>query len=73
MLEESIVSYKCSEVFYEGGDSGIMYNDPDIAIDWPYELIGGEQNLIISAKDKQLMSFKEYRELSEGVLDVRDK
>lgn len=61
VLEESIVSYKCSEVFYGDGDSGIMYNDPDLAIDWPYGLIGGEQNLIISAKDKQLMSFTEYK------------
>lgn len=60
VLEESIVCYKCSEVFYAEGDSGIMYNDPDIAIDWPFEWIGGEGNLIISEKDSKLMSFKEY-------------
>lgn len=60
VIEDSIVSYKCAEVFYAEGDSGIMYNDLDINIDWPFELIGGEGNLIISNKDKQLMSFKEY-------------
>ena len=27
VLEDSIVSYKCAEVFYSDGDSGIMYND----------------------------------------------
>lgn len=60
VIEDSIVSYKAGEVFYGAGDSGIMYNDPDIDIHWPFELIGGEENLIISEKDQNLMSFKEY-------------
>lgn len=60
VIEDSVVSYKCAEVFFGEGDSGIMYNDPDIAIDWPFELIGGKDNLIISEKDLNLMSFKEY-------------
>ena len=60
VIEDSIVSYKCGEVFYGEGDSGIMYNDPDINILWPFEQIGGEENLIISDKDKKLMSFKDY-------------
>ena len=60
VIEDSIVSYKCGEVFYGEGDSGIMYNDPDINIQWPFEQIGGIENLIISEKDKQLMSLKEY-------------
>lgn len=63
VLEESVVSYKCGEVFYADGDSGIMYNDPDIGIDWPIELIGGEQSLIISDKDRELMSFEAYQQL----------
>lgn len=42
------------------GDSGIMYNDPDIAIKWPFGSIGGVDKLIISEKDKHLMSLKEY-------------
>lgn len=62
VIEDSIVSYKAGEVFYGEGDSGIMYNDPDIAIDWPFDMIGGKENLIISEKDKKLMSFKEYGE-----------
>ncbi len=61
VIEDSVVSYKCGEVFYAEGDSGIMYNDSDLAIEWPMELIGGEQNLIISEKDRHLMSFKEYK------------
>lgn len=62
VLEDSVVSYKCGEVFYGEGDSGIMYDDPDINIQWPFEKIGGKQNLIISEKDKNLMSLKDYLE-----------
>lgn len=62
VIEDSIVSYKCAEVFYGEGDSGIMYNDPDIGIEWPFELIGGKENLIISEKDLNLMSFSDYCE-----------
>lgn len=69
VIEDSIVSYKCAEVFYEEGDSGIMYNDSDINISWPFELINGKDNLIISEKDKNLMSFKEYsNKIGQGVL-----
>lgn len=63
VIEDSIVSYKCGEVFYGEGDSGIMYNDPDINIKWPFELIGGTNNLIISEKDLHLMSFAQYKSL----------
>ena len=63
VLEDSVVSYKCGEVFYGEGDSGIKYNDKDIDIIWPFEKIGGEENLIISEKDKNLMSFEEYKKL----------
>lgn len=62
VLEDSVVSYKCGEVFYGEGDSGIMYDDPDINIQWPFEKIGGKQNMIISEKDKNLMSLKDYLE-----------
>ncbi len=61
VLEDSIMSYKAAEVFYGPGDAGIMYNDPDIGIQWPFELIGGKEKMIISEKDKNLMSFQEYK------------
>ncbi len=63
VLEDSVMSYKAAEVFYGPGDSGIKYNDPDLAVEWPFELIDGEANLIISDKDKELMSFKTYNEM----------
>lgn len=65
VIEDSIVSYKANEVFYGEGDSGIRYNDPDIGIEWPFDLIGGEESLIISDKDLNLMSLKEYLQVVE--------
>ena len=61
VIENSVVSYKCAEVFYGDGDSGIMYNDPDIGIEWPFEEIGGVDKLIISEKDLHLQSFRNYK------------
>lgn len=66
VIEDSVVSYKCAEVFCGEGDSGIMYNDPEIGIKWPFEEIAGENNLIISEKDTKLMSFQDYKKMQVG-------
>jgi dTDP-4-dehydrorhamnose 3,5-epimerase len=63
VVEDSVVSYKCNEVFFGEGDSGIMYNDSEIGIEWPMDLIGGIENMIISEKDLNLMSFEDYKAL----------
>ena len=60
VLEDSVMSYKASEVFYGPGDAGIMYDDPEIGIEWPFELIDGKEKLIISEKDLNLMSLQTY-------------
>lgn len=60
VLEHSIVSYKCAEKFYGEYDDGILWNDEDIAVKWPLELIGGEEKVILADKDKNLQSFKEF-------------
>ena len=62
VLEDSVVSYKCNNTFDGKNDSGIKYDDVDIAIEWPYELIGGKDNLIVSEKDTKLQTFKELKE-----------
>ncbi len=59
VLQDSIVSYKCAQKFYPEYDTGIIWNDAGIGIDWPIEEIGGLQNLIIADKDLKLKSFKE--------------
>lgn len=60
VLGHSIVSYKCAEKFYGEYDDGILWNDPDINVIWPFDLIGGEQNVILADKDKNLQSFAEF-------------
>ena len=66
VLEDSIVSYKCSEKFYGEYDDGIMWNDKDIAVECPQEKIGGESNMIVADKDKNLQTFKEFMERYGG-------
>lgn len=62
VLEDSIVSYKCGEKFYGEYDDGILWNDPDIGVEWPLELIGGAEKLILADKDKHLQSFAQLME-----------
>ena len=66
VLEESIVSYKCAEKFYGEYDDGILWDDPDLAIDWPLTRIGGKQNIILADKDMHLRGFKEFIQLFGG-------
>lgn len=61
-VKHSMVSYKCAERFFKEYDSGIRWDDSDIGIDWPLELVGGRENLIISEKDTNLKSFRELME-----------
>ena len=60
VLEKSVVAYKCGEKFYSEFDDGIMWNDPDIGVEWGLERIGGIENLILADKDKTLQSFAEF-------------
>ena len=60
VLEDSIVSYKCGEKFYGEFDDGIMWNDKDIDVKWPYEKVGGIENIILAEKDMNLQSFAEF-------------
>ena len=67
VLEDSIVAYKCAEKFYPEFDSGIVWNDPDIAIDWRLQRIGGEDKLIIADKDRNMPSFEEFMSVYGGL------
>ncbi|WP_234735177.1 dTDP-4-dehydrorhamnose 3,5-epimerase [Tellurirhabdus bombi] len=52
-LEDSIFSYKCTNVYNKGAESGIIWNDPDLNIDWNID------NPIVSAKDQELASLRQ--------------
>lgn len=66
VLEDSIVSYKCSERFVGEYDDGIMWDDPDIGVEWPLERVGGIENVILADKDKHLQSFAQFMETYGG-------
>lgn len=57
VLEDSLVSYQCDEVFYGEYDTGICWDDPDLAITWPTEEV---DTIILSDKDKNLQSLQAY-------------
>lgn len=42
--------YKCTDYYHPESEQGVMWNDPDIAIDWPLNSISAE--IALSAKDK---------------------
>jgi len=60
VLEDSIVSYKCTEKFYGEYDGGIKWDDPDMGVKWPIEEVGGKDKIILAEKDKNLQTFKEF-------------
>lgn len=57
LSEDSILSYKCDGLYDRKSDTGIYYADTDLNIDWPIPL---GTPVIIGARDKKLMSFKEF-------------
>lgn len=60
--DDSIFSYKCTNKYAPEFDSGVRFNDPDINVLWPVEKVEGWDNVIISAKDTKLQSFREFVE-----------
>lgn len=66
VIEKSIVSYKCSEKFYGEYDDGIMWNDPEINVQWPIQKVGGVENVILADKDRDLQSFAQFMEVYGG-------
>lgn len=57
LKDNSVVNYVCYGDYIKEYDGGIRWDDTDINIAWPLDKIG---NLIISKKDKEAPSFKEY-------------
>lgn len=49
LSETAEFSYKCDDVYHPNDEGGLMYDDPDIGIEWP---IPEGMELILSEKDK---------------------
>jgi dTDP-4-dehydrorhamnose 3,5-epimerase len=55
LSDEAVFTYKCTELYHPEYDAGIIYNDPDIGIDWPVDGI----DVLLSEKDKKLPTLKQ--------------
>lgn len=54
LANETIFSYKCTNLYNKESESGLLWNDKDINIKWNIE------NPIVSEKDIQLTSFNSF-------------
>lgn len=54
LKDDTIFAYKCDNFYNKEAESGIMYNDPEIAIDWMLP----EGEIVLSDKDKILPNLK---------------
>jgi dTDP-4-dehydrorhamnose 3,5-epimerase len=52
-LEDSIFYYKCTNFYNKASEAGIVWNDQDLKIEWPFA------NPIVSDKDQVLPTFEE--------------
>lgn len=61
LTQEVEFLYKATNYYSPEYESGIIWNDENINIEWPLKKYGlTEQDLILSEKDKKLQRFKEY-------------
>ena len=57
LSDEAIFSYKVDNYYSAQHDCGIIYNDPQLDINWRLN----EENINVSNKDKNLNYFKDFR------------
>ena len=59
------IFYKCDNFYNPKNEIGIIWNDRDLNINWNFEKYDIDENkLIISEKDKNNISFKEYKKIN---------
>ena len=50
--------YKVTDFYHPNDEGGIMYNDPEIGVVWPFD---ADTELVMSDKDKVQSSFADYK------------
>lgn len=61
LSEDAIVSYKCIGKYLANCDTGIIWNDNDLKIDW------GIDHPIISKRDSEHMTFSQFKNKYGGI------
>ncbi len=65
LKDNTEIEYLCTDFYAPDFDSGLFWNDKDLNIDWELEKYDlKEENLIISEKDKNQRTLKEFIEKS---------
>ncbi len=59
LSDEAKFVYKCTNFYDPSSEGGVIWNDPDIGIDWPLQ---GGMEILLSEKDRKQPSLKEYLE-----------
>lgn len=57
LSDEAEFAYKCTDFYHPEFESGILWNDSEIGIEWPLE---GISELLLSDKDEKLKTLKQY-------------
>ena len=57
LSEKAEVFYKCDQFYDKESEAGILYEDPELNIDW--QIPAGKE--IVSGKDLMLPSFSEHQ------------
>ncbi len=55
LSDQAVFSYKCTDFYHPEYEAGIIYDDPDIGINWPLS----DSDLLLSDKDKKLLRLKD--------------
>jgi len=63
LSDEAVISYKVDNIYASEFDSGVIYNDKTISIDWKME----KQDIILSEKDLSLRTFLNVKNELLGV------
>ena len=61
LSERAEFAYKVTDFYHPNDEGGLMWNDPDLAVEWPLAEYGlSEADILLSDKDKVNASYKEY-------------
>ncbi len=52
--------YKVTDFYHPNDEGGLMWNDPDLGVEWPMPEGMGPEDLILSDKDKVNSSYQEF-------------
>lgn len=58
LSDEAEFVYKCTDFYDPENEGGIIYNDPNININWP---ISDDMEILLSQKDRALPSLKSFQ------------